>query len=635
MIDDRYKPSKEEKSSILEYLRSLTPLISSQSSEISRLETLDRYYWREYLHHKKIYMAQRKHLSQSTPPAQSDFLIEDVEIPVTFKHVETATAFYSQLFLGQYPIFQPVSQPAFVQVNEALEAVYIDHAVQGKWAGNGIKFLRDVVKYNKGFLEVVWDEKNTFSAVVDPVQGMKREAKVWEGNRLNWLNAYNSFYDYRVDPSELQEYGEFAGYSEIWSYVRLKQEYAKLGKNTLAPISDYIGNRGMLGIRNVGSDYYTPDVTISLDTANRGFNWSSFFGSSSSIAAADSNKIKAAGISKTFYCRLVPKDLNLKVPEAGTPQIWKFVVYGDQLFSVKRQSNAHDWLPVIIGQLHSDSTGSQAKSIGELVTPFQQAETGLLAAKISSSRRALTDRAIYNPYFLSDAVVNNPTPNAKLKIRNHAYNTSLDNVYRPIPYEDRAAAGYLQDIGVLDRMANDSIGINDALQGQFVRGNKSLHEFESIMGNASARLELGAQFLESHAFGPVKEILKVNVLQYQKSVPLWNAQQGSYTEIPMEDIRQSGFGYKLASGLNPAAKLLGLDFLKEYLTMVAQIPQYQQKVDITKLANYIISLSTNVDLNQFNYTPEEMQAMQQQAVAQQAALEAAKGGATGVPENVG
>ena len=632
MIDDRYKPSKEEKSSILEYLRSLSPLLSSYSSEISRLESIDRYYWREYLHHKKLHISSRKHLQQSSSPAQSDFLIEDVEIPVTFKHVETATAFYSQLFLGQYPIFQPVSQPTFVDINEALEAIYIDHASQGKWGGNGIKFLRDAVKYNKGFLEVVWDTRNTFSAVLDPVQGMKRENKVWEGNRLNWLNAYNTFFDYRVDPSELQEYGEFAGYSEIWSYVRLKQEYAKLGKNTLAPIADYIGNKGRIGIFD-GSDYYVPDITISLDTANRAFSWGHFFGESSSVAGMDNNKIKSAGFAKTYYCRIVPKDLNLKVPEAGTPQIWKFVVYGDLLFSVQRQSNAHDWLPIIVGQLHSDSTGDQAKSLGELVAPFQQAETGLLAAKLSSSRRALTDRAIYNPYFLSDAVVNNPTPNAKLKIRNHSYNTSLDNVYRPIPYEDRAAAGYLQDIGILDRMANDSAGINDALQGQFVRGNKSLHEFESIMGNASARLELGAQFLESHAFSPVKEILKVNILQYQKSVPLWNPQQGAYTEIPMEEIRKSGFGYKLASGLNPAAKLLGLDFLKEYLTMVAQIPQYQQKVDITKLANYIISLSTNVDLNQFNYTPEQIEAMNQQAVAQEAAMAAAAGGAPGGAQN--
>jgi hypothetical protein len=177
------------------------------------------------------------------------------------------------------------------------------------------------------------------------------------------------------------------------------------------------------------------------------------------------------------------------------------------------------------------------------------------------------------------------------------------------------------------------VGVNDALQGQFVRGNKSLREFESIMGNATARLELGGQFLESHAFTPIKEILKVNILQFQKDVSLWNPQKGSYVPVAMEEIRKTGFGYKLASGLNPAAKMLGLDFLKEYLTMVAQIPQYQQKVDVTKLANYIISLSTNVDLNQFNYTPEQIEAMNQQAVAQEAAMAAAAGGAPGGAQN--
>ena len=81
------------------------------------------------------------------------------------------------------------------------------------------------------------------------------------------------------------------------------------------------------------------------------------------------------------------------------------------------------------------------------------------------------------------------------------------------------------------------------------------------MANANGRDQTIALMLESNFFGPIKEIIKLNILQYQGGVELVNREAGAVTTVDPVMLRKANLVMKWSDGLNPSDNLIDSDTL--------------------------------------------------------------------------
>jgi hypothetical protein len=177
------------------------------------------------------------------------------------------------------------------------------------------------------------------------------------------------------------------------------------------------------------------------------------------------------------------------------------------------------------------------------------------------------------------------------------------------------------------QMANSVNGQNNAKQGQFVKGNKTQHEYADVMNNANGRDQMTSMLLESQVFTPLKEILKLNVMQYQAGVSIYSPSAESSVKIDPVALRKSQAVFKVTDGLTPTDKQISGDDLTVALQTIGSSPAIGAAYNIGPLFSYLMK-TRNANLTAFEKSPQQV--AYEQAVGQwsQTAQEVAKAGGT-------
>ena len=511
--------------------------------------------------------------------------LQNVTIPLVYPQVETFTSYQASVFLTGEPIFGVVAAPQYEDAALQMEALIKHHAETFKWRAELVKFFRDCAKYSLGACEVSWNTLRVPDIITDTsysaTQGRASQI-LWEGNALKRLDPYNLIWDMRVDCTDIPDKGEFAGYVEAISRVEVKQLIRNLGDSVLV--------NNIKTAFESGADlneYYVPQVNPYSLASMAGLlgtggyvdtDWRSFMGLG---AQKENTRYSGLYIKKTLYCRILPSEYDIKVPQKNTPQIWKLILINDVLIHAEPQTHAHDMIPIVFGNPTDDGIRYQTKSIAANVLPMQQVSSTLVNSAIASRRRAVSDRAIYNPLYMRKEDVENSNPAAKIPIKSSAYNkVALTDMYYSIPYRDDQASVIMQEIGVLDNYTNNITGQNKAQQGQFVKGNKTLHEYADVMGNSNARNQMAAIMLEDQFFSRVKFILKTNILQYQTTGAIYHEENKQIVEIDPVVLRNAHFSFKMSDGLVPTEKIINGDTWKVGLQVLGSSPQIGQEYNI-------------------------------------------------------
>jgi hypothetical protein len=326
----------------------------------------------------------------------------------------------------------------------------------------------------------------------------------------------------------------------------------------------------------------------------------------------------------TFYARIIPQDFLLKVPSANTPQVWKFIIVNHQvIIYAERCTNAHNYLPTLFGQPNEDGLGYQTKSLAKNAQPFQDIASALVNSAMAARRRAISDRGIYNPLYVSSQDMNSDSPSAKIPLRPAGYNKLPSEVYYPIPFRDDQSAVAFQELPQMMQMANDVNGQNKAKQGQFVKGNKTLHEFDTVMANANGRDQMTAILLEGQVFTPMKEMIKINTLQYQAGISIYSPSQERVVKIDPVQLRKSFSTYKITDGLTPTDKVISADEFAVAMQTMATSPQIGSAYNIGPAFSYLMK-TRNVDLKPFEKSPQQISYEQAVGQWQQTVIEMAK-----------
>lgn len=617
-----YIPAEKSQQVILDFTRNMGDQYRSQWNIRDQMKAIDLAYMREtdYTDEQaKAKLANRR----------GDLTkFQNIVLPVIQPQIENAVTYQQSVFLTGYPMFSAVSVPEFAEQAVQMDTIIGEQQDHGNWVHECLTCIRDGLKYNLMAAEVSWAKEVTYSltTALDYQSGTegKPTEVLWEGNKIRRMDLYNTFWDTRVLPREVAEKGEFAGYNEIMSLIALKSFVAKLPQRmnmTKALESGFTAPISMVGATGMNGYYYpqlNPEATVDWQMMG-GTNWARWAGFDDN---SSQNKYKDVYQVTTIYARILPVDFGFKgVPGPNTPQVWKFIIVNNQVvIYCERLTNAHNLLPIIISQPLDDGLGYQTKSFGKNVQPIQDITTALSNSSIAARRRAISDRMLFDPSRISAAAINNDNPSAKIPVRPSAYGQELAKSVYAIPFRDDQFQVNMAEIQSYRSMANEISGLNPARQGQFVKGNKTLGEFDSVMGNANGRDQTLALTLEGNFFKPIKAIVRSNILQYQGGTTLFNRDSERTVIIDPVLLRKANLSFKISDGLEPSSKLINADTLGSAVQLFTQNQTLGAEYNVADMATYAFEMA-GLKLSQFKKAPQQV--AYEQAMAQwQGAIQA-------------
>ena len=607
--------STNSQAAIVTFLKQCYAQNSQNWSLRTNMLVVDREYARE------VDLTEEHQRAKLSNRAGDTARLQNITVPVVLPQVESAVTYQTSVFLTGIPLFGVAAAPAYQDAAIALESAIDEQAVRGGWTREFTMFFRDGFKYNISAIEVSWKRVITQAVETDigfsATEGKPKEV-IWEGNAIKRLDMYNTFYDTRVCPTDMPTKGEFAGYTELISRIMLKQYIASLPdvriENIKLAFESPMAGISISGSTNELGAYYIPQINPSVSVnaiVNNTMNWEAWAGLSPS-----NNKIDYKNTYQvtTLYARILPSDFGIKVPSANTPQIWKFVfVNHSVLLYAERQTNAHGYLPILFGQPLEDGLSYQTKSLAQNVAPIQAVVSALSNSDMAARRRALSDRALFDPSRVTAANINSPNPSAKIPVRPAAYGKPVADAVHAFPFRDDQAGIITQKMQQYGALANVISGSNPARQGQFVKGNKTQSEYNDVMTHANGRDQLTAIGYESQIFTPLKEILKVNILQYQGGTQLFNREANKTVTLNPVELRKAVLNFKVSDGLTPTDKLMDTDTLIVAMQQIGSSPVIGSAYNIGPLFSYVMKLK-GADIRAFEKSSQQQ--AYEQAVSQ-------------------
>lgn len=516
-------------------------------------------------------------------PCGDVFAKDDITPPIVVSQVDSLVAYWGEVFLSGYPMFPVVSTPAKRKWAEQLESLLDDHSTLGAYPRQLLLFFKDAAKYNFSALEADWTQISQYSVLGDfsAPGAQKVDVSPKYFTKLTRRDPYNVVWDYNVAPADVAAEGDYAGYIEILNRTKLKRL-----------LNRYTASREVYNARQAEesaegtvsafSSYYREPPEISdVINSRKPFDqvdWEAYL-----QTGPARSKIRRAGKADnfevfTFYARILPAEFGLQAPKPKHPQIWKFAIVNNQIvIHAKRIISAYDMLPMLFGQPNEDGLGVQTQSIGESVIDFQEAASTLYNIRFAAARRSVSDRALYDSDMINPKHINSKAPAPKIPVSiKGIQGRSIRDAYHQIPFDMRGTETTLQDAATINEFAKELTGLNNARRGQFQKGNKSVTEWNDVMGNSDGRTRLSALLLEHQIFVPLKFMLSLNVFQYGENTIVVSQKTGEVLEVDITELRKHTMSFRLADGYTPKSKLASMDMLQVGMQMLMSSEILQQ-----------------------------------------------------------
>lgn len=624
-LDPAIRMSKESHDILVAYIHGLVEQQLHFSSFFTRLENIDINY----------YLFKRQ-LTQTSDGKDNSFSLGHleermesiIETPVAVSQVDSIVSYFTDLYLSGYPTFGVVAPVAYQAEGEALEAIIDSHAIRGRWGREIILAFYDAAKYNLCGLGIEWAALPKLS-IDNNLTEVSGEAKVTLGsdyiNRIKSYDLYNAFWDYSKAPSQVAEYGEYIGYHEVVNATELKTESIILADSLAAyNLREAFNSTYYSGANDSRWFKERPIVTNALVPPSQHINWLEYANNIRPRLANESRiNYAKAYLKTTVYIRIIPSEFKLAVPASNTPQVYKVIlINGQHIIHIKRLNLPFNMLPIMLAQLTEDGFAYQTKSVVENAMPWQDATTELLNIRLASARRALSDRAIYNPDVLSPRDVNTKSPAAKIPMIKGLRGALADAgaAYKQIPFDDSGTASAISDMNSLLTLNEYLYGINSSRQGVFKKGNRTLGEYQDVQASSDSRTRVMALRLESQLFIPLKYHIKANILQFASPESFVKQDSNQLIEVDIAKLREAILDFKISDGLTPKSKIIPPEALISFIQFLASDPELGLDFDKIKAWAQIMSLSGVPNLKQYEYTDEQKMAKRQQQAAQAGAM---------------
>lgn len=600
---------------LLSYVNPFIRSNSGLSDHRARLEAIDRLIERSYQAHKKSSCRDTK----DAPPEE-----DNVTIPVVGPQLSTLAAQLAKIFLRTDPPIQMFSAPAAAEIANQYNILYSRYSRKFQWRRNLLLVIRDAVNYNFCAAEVRWRARavRTITQQINAQTGLNKITNAYEeGESIKHLHPYNVIWDGSVPLNEVSYRGAYAGYVERYTRIALaqfcKDEGIELTQEDWKEISAHQETAD-------GLSYFVPEINPVVHNDKVELSHDDIFDGKT---AKSQNKTSTVQYNlTTLYIRAIPMDFDIVQEGATEINIIKLYIIGSsKILKYEVLDNAHNLFPIIFGQTDESPLGLNSFTSAEELAPIQNTATKLYNAELASTRRLISDRAIYDSDLISAKEVNNPSPTAKIPLKRSKHGSfALNQAYFAIPYEDRALGVRLNFANSLLGFASQITSANQTMQGQFVRGNKTAGEFNTTMSMAGDRLTQSAIFIDDQFFAPLRTILLSDTLQYQSNVKVFDKESGQFIEVDMTTLRDTPLDFDIAAGLIPAEELASTEFFQVLLQTLMSRPDLNMEFRTTEALCYLAEMKGVKYLRRFQRSQQEIQQMQQAQLQQSLAMEQGK-----------
>ena len=530
-----------------------------------------------------------------------------VIVPIAAPLVDSRVAYLAKIFLSGSPIFPVGTSVEASDVIAQYNTLINKYSTDYQWRRNIMLALRDGVKYNLMAVEATWYEQAVQSPTneVDDNGTLKGTTEKEKGFRVKHLDLYNTFFDTAVCPAEVSQYGDFAGYTQMLSSTKLTTLLASIPETNWKHRERDIWTAATQGSQG---KYYYPVVSIKAgENTSHASYWDTMLSPSDSFRKTG---IMGAEIT-TIYARIIPKEYGLMSPSPDLPAIFKFVIIGGKyVILAENRSSFHQFLPIIIGQPNEDNLGQQTKSLVEDVADIQIMASSMWNTEIESNNRTLLDRMVYDPSMISKDHLEGANTISKIPLTAKALGRNVNEAFAVLPFNDPARGSRAQLAAGLTSFANAAAGVNQVGQGQFVKGNKTDNQFDTVMANSDSRQIMMAVALEDQFFSVLKKLLKSDLLQYQTGIKIVDPNTGKELEIDPAAMREARVNFTLADGLIDLDQEFNTQSAIQFMQMIASNPELQMQYNSGALMSYLAKLQGMKDIGKFLRTPEQVAAIQ-------------------------
>jgi hypothetical protein len=103
-----------------------------------------------------------------------------------------------------------------------------------------------------------------------------------------------------------------------------------------------------------------------------------------------------------------------------------------------------------------------------------------------------------------------------------------------------------------------------------------MEEFNTVMGNSENRGRLSALVIAQRLFAPMKEQLKLNLLQFGEDTIILSPRSKKPVELSIEELISANLQFEVADGYTPKSKMAGTDMLMGLINLIGTSPVLQQ-----------------------------------------------------------
>jgi hypothetical protein len=531
------------------------------------------------------------------------------EIPIVFIQHQTALADLAGTFLSGYPIFACSTKVRDLESGgRMLNMLTARDQQRMNWVGNLLYCFSDVLKFNICAAEVTWKSKKGTQVVTSIVAGVDKTGAaapiIYEGMAIERLDPYNIIYDRLVEPHKVHTDGNMVGYVEIIDLITLRRRQSELNTTYIyrANLNKILGESEESPMAaNYTRLYQVPQVHM-LRTKQDPYDFSNFFG-----PELGNNNPQAGKALEWFKCyrRIIPSQYKIKMPNADNVHIFELIFVNGYLVYAEPKSLGHEYFPIILGQL---SLGDEnKKSFVEYILDNQDLATAFMTASMNSMRRAVADRALYDPSRIKKEHIESPNPTSKIPVSGNLFSKGLAEAYYQIPYVDNISGNMQNMMNLSIRLAELTNGVTSSTQGNFTPGNKTVTEYQDLQNNSRARLQLGAVVLGASFLNPIKEILKIGYLINATAESVTDRQTNTTTQIDPELLRTQAPEYRMADGLMPTTKIGNTEVLLQALAVMQNSPLMGVKYDTDAIILSVLSQQGFDNIDQYERSEEDQQ----------------------------
>jgi len=475
-----------------------------------------------------------------------------IKVPLINSEVDSVAAYLTKVFVNRTPLFPVLSDKGNQPAALALQALISKDARQQRWGRQLILFMTLAARYNVAGIEAEdvfqKDMRITNAESVDEVAINPVSMAV---TRLKTIDMYNALFDYRVAPADIPIDGEYAGYNALVSKIWLKSYGNMLSVNKQGYNLREAYASSMAGLESYW--HQPPDISdvtqITAEDEQNWFNW---------IGILDDPTPKLAASSYFFtrlYARIIPSEFG--IGSSAHPTIVKLTIINmKHIISYEEVVTPLNVLPILFCDIREDGFKYQTKSSGENVLPYQEVATELLNVRLEGSKRALADRAIFDPLYLKETDVNSSVSAAKIPLKKSLLASGdrprLSDVYYPIPFEGQGVINAMSDMQTIVKLKDEINGANFAFRGQQTPGNRTLGEFDQLNESSDDKALPYALRVEEQVMVPLKLIIKANILKSSTiEDEVLNPDTGEVVSPDVANLRSTLMDFKLTDGLRP------------------------------------------------------------------------------------